>query len=140
MELLTREGCHLCAVVEETVAEVCCERGTGWVVIDLDRQGDPDLLARWTDLVPVVLVAVIWVLARPGSAAGQRVQPLMSAYPGLRVGLIGLVVALTVGFLLNDSGTAIPAAAALILAPALLVLWAGVGRARDERVEGSATG
>ncbi|WP_234354058.1 glutaredoxin family protein [Janibacter massiliensis] len=56
MELLTREGCHLCAVVEETVAEVCCERGTGWVVIDLDRQGDPDLLARWTDLVPVVLV------------------------------------------------------------------------------------
>ena len=26
------------------------------------------------------------------------------------------------------------------LAPALLVLWAGVGRARDERVEGSATG
>ena len=91
-------------------------------------------------LVPVVLVAVIWVLALPGSAAGQRVQPLMSAYPGLRVGLIGLVVALTVGFLLNDSGTAIPAAAALVLAPALLVLWAGVGRARDERVEGSATG
>ena len=30
--------------------------------------------------------------------------------------------------------------AALVLAPALLVLWAGVGRARDERVEGSATG
>ena len=77
-------------------------------------------------LVPVALVAVIWVLARPSSAAGQRVQPLMSAYPGLRVGLIGLVVALTVGFLLNDSGTAIPAAAALVLAPALLVMVGAV--------------
>ena len=38
------------------------------------------------------------------------------------------------------SSLLVPAAAALVLAPALLVLWAGVGRARDERVEGSATG
>lgn len=117
--------------------------GDAWGILVRKLETNVDLLLgpeRAALLVPVALVAVIWVLARPGSAAGQRVQPLMSAYPGLRVGLIGLVVALTVGFLLNDSGTPIPAAAALILAPALLVLWAGVGRARDERVEGSATG
>ncbi|UTT66209.1 hypothetical protein NMQ01_00375 [Janibacter sp. CX7] len=117
--------------------------GDAWGILVRKLETNVDLLLgpeRTALLVPVVLVVVIWVLARPSSAAGQRVQPLMATYPGLRVGLIGLVVALTVGFLLNDSGTAIPAAAALVLAPALLVLWAGVGRARDERVEGSATG
>lgn len=73
-------------------------------------------------LVPVVLVVVIWVLARPQSAAGRGLEPLLTAHPGLRVGLTALVIALTVGFLLNDSGTAIPAAAALLLGPALVLL------------------
>ena len=80
--------------------------GDAWGILVRKLETNVDLLLgpeRAALLVPVVLVAVIWVLARPGSAAGQRVQPLMSAYPGLRVGLIGLVVALTVGFLLNDS-------------------------------------
>ena len=117
--------------------------GDAWGILVRKLETNVDLLLgpeRAALLVPVALVAVIWVLARPSSAAGQRVQPLMATYPGLRDGLIGLVVALTVGFLLNDSGTAIPAAAALVLAPALLVLWAGAGRSRDERVDWSATG
>lgn len=104
--------------------------GDAWAILVRKLETNVDLLLgpeRTALLVPVVLVAVIWVLARPDSAAGQRIQPVLAAYPALRVGLIGLVVALTVGFLLNDSGTAIPAAAALVLAPALLVLWAGAG-------------
>lgn len=104
--------------------------GDAWGILVRKLETNVDLLLgpeRTALLVPVVLVAVIWVLARPDSAAGQRIQPVLATYPALRVGLIGLVVALTVGFLLNDSGTAIPAAAALVLAPALLVLRAGVG-------------
>ena len=50
------------------------------------------------------------------------VRPLLALYPALRPGLIAIVVALTAGFLLNDSGTAIPAVAALILVPGLLAL------------------
>ncbi|KRE38987.1 hypothetical protein ASG73_01065 [Janibacter sp. Soil728] len=102
--------------------------GDAWGIVGRKLQTNVDLLLgpeRAALLVPVALIALIWVLARPGSVAGQRLQPIFEAYPALRVGLIGLVVALTVGFLLNDSGTAIPAAAALVLGPALLVLWSG---------------
>lgn len=102
--------------------------GDAWGIVWRKLQTNVDLLLgpeRAALLVPVLLIALIWVLARPGSAAGQRLQPTFAAYPALRVGLIGLVVALTVGFLLNDSGTAIPAAAALVLGPALVVLWVG---------------
>ncbi|WP_223277705.1 hypothetical protein [Janibacter sp. YB324] len=105
--------------------------GDAWGILVRKLETNVDLLLgpeRTALLVPVVLVAVIWVLARPDSAAGQRIQPILAAYPALRVGLIGLVVALTVGFLLNDSGTAIPAAAALVLGPALVVLWIGSAR------------
>ncbi|WP_236953405.1 hypothetical protein [Janibacter indicus] len=105
--------------------------GDAWGILVRKLETNVDLLLgpeRTALLVPVVLVAVIWVLARPDSAAGQRIQPVLAAYPALRVGLIGLVVALTVGFLLNDSGTAIPAAAALVLGPALVVLWIGSAR------------
>ncbi|WP_338539053.1 hypothetical protein N5P18_06350 [Janibacter terrae] len=102
--------------------------GDAWAIIVRKLETNVDLLLgpeRAALLVPVVLVAVIWVLARPDSALGRRVSPLLDAHAGLRIGLTALVVALTVGFLLNDSGTAIPAAAALVLAPALVVLVVG---------------
>ncbi|MDN5718344.1 MAG: hypothetical protein L0G89_14045, partial [Janibacter sp.] len=102
--------------------------GDAWGIVGRKLQTNVDLLLgpeRAALLVPVLLIALIWVLARPSSTVGQRLQPTFAAYPALRVGLIGLVIALTVGFLLNDSGTAIPAAAALVLGPALVVLWVG---------------
>lgn len=101
--------------------------GDAWGILVRKLQTNIDMLLgpeRAALLVPVVLIAVIWVLTRPASTVGQRLRPLWSAYPALRVGLTALVVALVVGFLLNDSGTAIPAAAALVLGPALVVLWA----------------
>lgn len=56
--VLGRSGCHLCEVAEATVEEVCRELGATWSVVDLDRLGRdrPDLLARYTDEVPVTFV------------------------------------------------------------------------------------
>lgn len=56
--LLTRVGCHLCEVAQATVEEVCREAGVTWSLADLDALGRsrPDLLARYTDEVPVTFV------------------------------------------------------------------------------------
>lgn len=107
--------------------------GRAWGVIVRKLETNVDLLLgpeRTALLVPVLLVAVIWVLARPTRRMGRWLSPLFDAYRGLRIGLIALVVALTVGFLLNDSGAAIPAVAALILAPSLILLALGARRPR----------
>ncbi len=50
----TREGCHLCAVAEEIVAETCADTGDTWVRVDIDA--DPDLRERFTEQVPVTFV------------------------------------------------------------------------------------
>lgn len=50
----TREGCHLCAVAEEQVAQVCAATGDTWVRVDIDD--DPDLRERFTEQVPVTFV------------------------------------------------------------------------------------
>ena len=71
---------------------------------------------------------MIWALARPGSRLARPLAGPLEDYPALRPGLIALVVALTAGFLLNDSGTAIPGVAAIILAPALAALALGSSR------------
>lgn len=51
--VLSREWCHLCheliAALEPIVAD------TGWSVRVLDVDADPELEARWDELVPVVL-------------------------------------------------------------------------------------
>lgn len=52
--ILGRDGCHLCEVAEQTVAEVSARCGAGYAVRDLDEL--PDLLPRYGDEVPVVFV------------------------------------------------------------------------------------
>ncbi|GAB2690267.1 glutaredoxin family protein [Thalassiella azotivora] len=54
VELLTRVGCHLCDDARAVVRDVCAEAGARWVERDVDA--DPDLLARYSEEVPVVLV------------------------------------------------------------------------------------
>ena len=54
VQLITRDGCHLCDQAAEVVAAVCADHAEAYQVIDVDT--DPALRARWTDLVPVVLV------------------------------------------------------------------------------------
>ncbi len=52
--VLTRPGCHLCEQAVEIVAQVCAQTGTGFTTKDIT--GDPELLRRYTDEVPVTFV------------------------------------------------------------------------------------
>jgi hypothetical protein len=105
--------------------------GGAWDVMERKLLTNIDMLLgpeRAALLVPVGLVVAIWALARPGSRLARPLAGPLEDYPALRPGLVALVVALTAGFLLNDSGTAIPGAAAIILAPALAALALGSAR------------
>lgn len=54
VELLSREGCHLCDDARRTVERVTAEVGIGFVETDVDQV--PALRAEFGDLVPVVRV------------------------------------------------------------------------------------
>jgi hypothetical protein len=54
IQILGRAGCHLCDVARDIVEIVAAETGTGFVEVDID--GDPELKARYSDYVPVLLV------------------------------------------------------------------------------------
>ncbi|SDB80234.1 Glutaredoxin-like domain [Raineyella antarctica] len=54
MRVLSRVGCHLCEEALPVVDRVCAERGESYDVADIDA--DPVLVARYSDLVPVVFV------------------------------------------------------------------------------------
>ena len=52
--LVSRVGCHLCADGREVVRTVAEATGTTWAEVDVDT--DADLLRRYSDRVPVVLL------------------------------------------------------------------------------------
>ena len=52
--LVGRPGCHLCDDAREVVRRVADDTGVGWVELSVDD--DSDLLARYSEQVPVVLV------------------------------------------------------------------------------------
>lgn len=52
--LLTRAGCHLCAVARPVLLELCAEYDAALVEVDVDT--DPALRAQYGDLLPVFLV------------------------------------------------------------------------------------
>jgi len=54
LQLLTREGCHLCAEATAVLAGVAAEAGLEPVEVDVDA--DPELQAEYGDRVPVVLL------------------------------------------------------------------------------------
>ena len=54
VSVYTRVGCHLCDEALRVVAAVCEECGESFAQVDIDT--DADLVARYTDEVPVVLV------------------------------------------------------------------------------------
>jgi hypothetical protein len=54
VQVLSREGCHLCSEAMVIVADVCAAVGESFEVIDVD--GDPVLRERHGDEVPVVIV------------------------------------------------------------------------------------
>jgi glutaredoxin len=50
----TRTGCHLCDDARVVVERVCADLDEEYVEVDIDT--DPDLVARFTDEVPVTFV------------------------------------------------------------------------------------
>ncbi|MCA1782594.1 MAG: hypothetical protein LC679_10595 [Intrasporangiaceae bacterium] len=75
-----------------------------------------------TLLVPFALAFVIYVLARETSWGSRALQRSFDRYPALRPGLLTTLLALTVGFFVNDSGVAIPAVGATIAVPLLIAI------------------
>lgn len=75
-----------------------------------------------TILVPFALAFVIYVLARETSWGSRALQRSFDRYPALRPGLLTMLVVLTIGFFVNDSGVAIPAVGATIAVPLLIAI------------------
>ena len=75
--VLTRPGCHLCAVAVDVVAAVCAETGDSWA--EQDITGEPELTARYTDQVPVTFVDGhqhdFWRVDADRLRAALRVRP-----------------------------------------------------------------
>ncbi|PKW27007.1 hypothetical protein [Phycicoccus duodecadis] len=71
-------------------------------------------------LVPLALLVAIVLLARPTSWGSRRLSRWSATAPTLRPGLVALVMMLTIGFLVNDSGVSIPAVGASLAAPLIV--------------------
>ncbi len=54
IEIIGREGCHLCADAEEVVASVCAEAGLAYTVVSIDN--DPGLADLYWERIPVLLI------------------------------------------------------------------------------------
>ena len=54
LQLLTRDGCHLCVAAAETLERIAGEAGLLSQLVDVDT--DPELRAEYGDRVPVVLL------------------------------------------------------------------------------------
>ena len=54
LQLLTREGCHLCEDAATTLAQIAAEASLPTESVDVDS--DPELQAEYGDRVPVVLL------------------------------------------------------------------------------------
>jgi len=73
-------------------------------------------------LIPVALVLFGYVLARPDSAAAAPMRRSFATIPLLRPGLIAVLVMWVIGFVLNDSGAAIPAVGATLAIPLVIAI------------------
>lgn len=87
-------------------------------------------------LVPIALVFVIVILARPTSWGSRSLQRSYEAVPTLRPGLIALLITMTIGFAINDSGVAIPANGAIIAVPLIIAVSV---RVLEDEARGAAT-
>ena len=54
LQLMSRAGCHLCEIAEETLTRLAGEAGLVPQLVDVD--GDDELRAEYGDRVPVVLL------------------------------------------------------------------------------------
>lgn len=70
-------------------------------------------------LVPVALLLLVYVAARPRSWAARPLRPLLDEVPTMHAGLVGVTLSLVIALLINDTGVAIPPVAFSLLLPLL---------------------
>ena len=116
---------HLGRFVEQVLT------GEAWTVISRKAQANLDILMRsplaW--MLPVAIVAAVWLL-RPGGLLRSRGAPGPAGLDPadaavLRSALLAGLLSLVLGAAVNDSGVALPAAAAALLVP--LAVWLAAG-------------
>jgi hypothetical protein len=116
---------HLGRFVEQILT------GEAWTVVSRKAQANLDILRgsslAW--MLPVMVVAALWLLLPGGplrSRAGIGPGGLDARDTAvLRAGLLAVLLSLTLGALVNDSGVAVPATAGVLLLPLLVWLAAG---------------
>ena len=74
-----------------------------------------------TAALPLVVAAAVWLVLRPPAPLRRA----LDGTPALRSGLAALGVLALLGFVLNDSGAAVPALALLVAVPATLAVVFG---------------
>jgi hypothetical protein len=114
------ERSHLGRFVEQILT------GEAWTVVSRKAQANLDILLgsplAW--MLPVALVAAVWLLRPGGLLRGGGGRPAADVAV-LRAGLVASALSLALGAAVNDSGVALPAAAAALLVPLLVWLAAG---------------
>ncbi|HSR24535.1 MAG TPA: hypothetical protein VLW53_13350, partial [Candidatus Eisenbacteria bacterium] len=114
------ERSHLGRFVQQVID------GDAATVVRRKLEANLDAFRNWllALLVPIGFAFVVVVLMRPGASRAASLARAYDRSPTLRLGVISLIVALGVGFAVNDSGIAIPAIALFLAIP--LVLAASV--------------
>jgi hypothetical protein len=101
--------------------------GEAWTVVARKARANVDILLgsplAW--LLPVALVAAVWLVRRGGLLRGGTAAGVGGLSPAdvgvLKAALLACALSLGVGAAANDSGVALPATAAALLVP--LLVW-----------------
>lgn len=107
--------------------------GEAWTVVERKLAANLGLLlgTPFGLIVPAAVAFLVFVLMRPRQWRAAALQSAYDRAPTLRPALTAIVVALVVGFAVNDSGIVIPAVGLAVAVP--LALAAGVSALlRDE--------
>lgn len=96
--------------------------GGAWPVIERKLEQNLEILfGSWLSvLVPFGALFIALVLMRPVAWGAPALQRTYEYCPVLRPGLVALIVMLSIGFALNDSGTVVPAVGATLAIPLLI--------------------
>ena len=96
--------------------------GGAWQVVTRKASANWAILTSsfLTVLLPFAAVFVAVFLMRPGVWGGAALQRTYGYAPALRHGLNSLIVLVTIGAVVNDSGTVVPAISAVLVVPLLI--------------------
>jgi hypothetical protein len=130
---------HLGRFVEQLLT------GEAWTVVSRKGQANLDILlgSPLAKMLPVALIAAVWLVRRGGLLRSRRGDdgvvtgpaglPMADAF-ALRAALLAGALSLTLGAAVNDSGVALPATAAALLVP--LLVWLAAGSRRGQTGKG----